>query len=207
MRSIQYILLFFLGFSVFSAPALSAETPVILVVGDSVSAGYGMELSQSWPRLLQNRLDDNGHQYRVMNSSITGDTTQGGLTRLPRLLDKYQPSLVIVELGGNDGLRGIGISVTRNNLSSMIASSQESGAKVILTGMRIPPNYGATYTEQFYGMYGELEEQYGLMLIPFFMEDVAFDPDLMQGDGIHPNAKAQPILLDTVWALLEPELD
>ena len=134
------------------------------------------------------------------------DTTQGGLTRLPRLLDKYQPSLVIVELGGNDGLRGIGIPVTRNNLSSMIARSQEAGAKVILTGIRLPPNYGATYTEQFYAMYGEMEEQYGLLLIPFFMENVAFDPDLMQDDGIHPNALAQPILLDTVWSQLEPVL-
>jgi acyl-CoA thioesterase-1 len=196
-----------MGISIFSAPALSADAPVVLVVGDSLSAGYGMELSQSWPRLLQNRLKDNGHEYRVINSSITGDTTQGGLTRLPRLLGKYDPSLVVIELGGNDGLRGLSINVTRNNLSSMVEQSQDSGAKVILTGIQLPPNYGQMYTEQFYSMYGELEEQYGLLLIPFFMEDVAFDPELMQADGIHPNAKAQPMLLDKVWSLLEPELE
>lgn len=180
---------------------------MILVVGDSLSAGYGMELSQSWPRLLQNRLDDNGHQYRVVNSSITGDTTQGGLTRLPRLLEKHQPALVIIELGGNDGLRGLGVSVTRNNLSRMVQSSQEVGAKVILTGIRLPPNYGPAYTDQFYSIYSDMQEQFGLLLIPFFMEDVAFNPELMQGDGIHPNARAQPILLDSVWEFLEPELN
>ena len=190
-----------------SVPVFAGNSPVILVIGDSLSAGYGMELSQSWPRLLQNRLDDNGHQYRVVNSSITGDTTQGGLTRLPRLLEKHQPSLVIIELGGNDGLRGLGISVTRSNLSQMVQKSQQAGATVILTGIRLPPNYGPAYTDQFYSIYGDMQEQFGLLLIPFFMEDVAFNPELMQGDGIHPNAKAQPILLDSVWEFLEPELN
>lgn len=165
-----------------------------------------MKLNQSWPRLLQNRLDDNGHQYQVVNSSITGDTTQGGLTRIPRLLDKYQPKLVLIELGGNDGLRGISIDVTRNNLSSMVQKSQDAGAKVLLTGIRLPPNYGPVYTEEFYAMYGELEDRYEVLLVPFFMEDVAFNPEFMQEDGIHPNAKAQPILLDTVWPVLEPAL-
>ena len=190
-----------------SVPVFAGNSPVILVIGDSLSAGYGMELSQSWPRLLQNRLDDNGHQYRVVNSSMTGDTTQGGLTRLPRFLEKHPPSLVIIELGGNDGLRGLGISVTRNNLSQMVQKSQQAGATVILTGIRLPPNYGPAYTDQFYSIYGDMQEQFGLLLIPFFMEDVAFNPELMQGDGIHPNAKAQPILLDSVWEFLEPELN
>ncbi|MFT5140824.1 MAG: acyl-CoA thioesterase-1 [Lysobacterales bacterium] len=199
--------MFLLGNFLFCPWAWSVESPVILVVGDSISAGFGMELSQSWPRLLQKRLDDNGQEYRVVNSSISGDTTQGGATRLPRLLTKYQPELVIIELGGNDGLRGIGVPVTKQNLSDMIEKSQAAGAKIILTGIRLPPNYGATYTGNFYAMYGELEAQFDLMLVPFFMEGVAFKPELMQGDGIHPNADGQPVLLDTIWPLLEPVLE
>ena len=188
-------------------PAWSAESRTILVVGDSLSAGFGMYLEQSWPRLLQNRLDDNGHQYRVINSSITGDTTQGGLTRLPRLLSRYRPALVVIELGGNDGLRGIGIPVTTQNLSSMIEQSLTIGTTVILTGIRLPPNYGSTYTEGFYAMYTELEKKYGISLVPFFMEGIALNPELMQPDGIHPNEKAQPLLLDNIWSLLEPLLE
>ena len=200
------MLLLLLGLVVHAPQVMSADTPVILVIGDSISAGYGMQLSESWPRLLQNRLDDNGHQYRVMNSSITGDTTQGGLTRLPRLLSRHSPEIVIIELGGNDGLRGVGISVTRQNLSGIIEQSQAIDAKVILTGIRLPPNYGNTYTEGFYASYTELQEQYGILLVPFFMENVAFDPALMQSDGIHPNAAGQPVLLDTIWPLIEPVL-
>jgi len=166
-----------------------------------------MELNQSWPRLLQNRLDDNRHQYRVMNSSITGETTQGGLTRLPRLLEKYQPDIVIIELGGNDGLRGLGVEVTRQNLVGMIEQSLAIGAHVILTGIRLPPNYGAGYVEQFEAMYADLAAEYGLSLVPFLMEGVALDPELMQGDGIHPNAQAQPRLLENVWAELVTVLD
>ena len=207
MRSIHNILLLLLGIFISGSSVWSSEAPVILIVGDSLSAGYGMELSQSWPRLLQKRLDDNGHQYQVVNSSITGDTTQGGLTRLPRLLDKYQPELVIVELGGNDGLRGIGVPVTRKNLSNMIEQSQAVAATVILTGIRLPPNYGPSYTGQFYAMYTELEARYSLLLVPFFMEGIVFDPDLMQDDGIHPNVQAQPVLLDNVWSVLGPILE
>jgi acyl-CoA thioesterase-1 len=179
---------------------------VIVILGDSISAAHNMETSQSWPNLLQERLDKNGYNYRVFNSSISGDTTQGGLSRLPRLLDKHQPALVVIELGGNDGLRGIPIEVIRANLSAMIESSQAAGATVLLAEMRIPPNYGMTYTEQFNGNYGLLKEKYGVLLIPFLMENVALEPGLMQADGIHPNADAQPILLDTVWTILEPEL-
>ena len=194
----------------FGAPAWSADSPVILVIGDSLSAGFGMKLEQSWPRLLQIRLDGNGHQYRVINSSITGDTTRGGLTRLPRLLDRHGPEIVIIELGGNDGLRGIGIEVTRQHLSSMIEQSLAISATVILTGIRLPPNYGVTYTEGFYAMYTDLEQQYGVSLVPFLMKGIALDTNLMQADGIHPgisNEKAQPLLLDNVWALLAPALD
>jgi len=180
---------------------------VILIVGDSLSAGYGMALDQSWPNLLQQRLDDQGHSYRVFNSSISGDTTQGGLARFPRLLEKNQPGIVIIELGANDGLRGISVDVTRNNFKQMIERSISMGATVILTGIRLPPNYGQAYTEMFHAMYAEMAEQYGLLLVPFLMEGVALDPELMQDDGIHPNAQAQPALLENVWTVLEPALD
>ena len=187
--------------------ARAGEAPVILVVGDSLSAGYGMALEESWPRLLQNRLEDNGQRYRVINASITGDTTQGGATRLPRLLERYSPQVVIVELGGNDGLRGFSLEVTRSNLTRMIEGSQAVGAQVLLTGIMLPPNYGATYTERFQAMYGELAEQHGLLLVPFFMEGVALVDGMMQADGIHPNATAQPVLLDNVWQVLGPALE
>lgn len=190
-----------------AATARAQDKPVILLLGDSLSAAYGMQLDESWPRLLQNRLDDNGHEYRVMNSSITGETTQGGLTRLPRLLEKYQPSVVIIELGGNDGLRGLGIEVTRQNLVSMIEQSLAINAHVILTGIRLPPNYGTAYVEQFESIFGELAEHYDLPLVPFLMEGIALEPELMQGDGIHPNARAQPLLLANVWAELATVLD
>ena len=180
---------------------------MILIIGDSLSAGYGMTLDASWPRLLQQRLNDNGHSYRVFNSSISGDTSQGGLARFPRLLGKHQPEIVIIELGANDGLRGIGVDVTRKNFRQMIESSLSIGATVILAGMRLPPNYGQAYTEKFHAMYAELAKRYGLLLVPFLMEGVALDPDLMQDDGIHPNAQAQSVLLANVWTVLEPALD
>ena len=180
--------------------------PVIIVLGDSLSAAYGMEFSQSWPSLLQERLLQNGYAYRVFNSSIAGDTTQGGLSRLPRLLKRHQPALVILELGGNDGLRGLPIEVTRANLSSMIEQSQSAGASVILTEMMIPPNYGRTYTEKFNEMYTTLAEQYGITLLPFLLQDIALQEGLMQADGIHPTAEAQPLIVEQVWVVLEPML-
>jgi acyl-CoA thioesterase-1 len=204
MRFKSYLLS--VGLFLLPLGALAGDSPVIMILGDSISAAYNMETGQSWPSLLQERLDKNGYTHRVFNSSISGDTTQGGLSRLPRLLDKHQPALVIIELGGNDGLRGIPIDVTRANLSAMIESSQAAGATVLLAEMRLPPNYGMTYTEQFNGNYGLLREKYGVLLIPFLMENVALEPGLMQADGIHPNAEAQPVLLDTVWTVLEPEL-
>jgi acyl-CoA thioesterase-1 len=183
-----------------------ADDAAIVVLGDSLSAAYGMELSESWPSLLQQRLTQNGHAYRVFNSSITGETTQGGLTRLPRLLEQHQPQIVIVELGGNDGLRGLPIEVTRDNLSAMIQKSLAAGARVILAEMRIPPNYGRTYTEKFNGTYTELAEQFDVVFLPFVLQDIALEPGMMQADGIHPTATAQPIIMDQVWAALEPLL-
>jgi len=184
-----------------------AGNPTIVVAGDSLSAAYGMNISESWPSLLQQRLDRNGHTYRVFNSSIAGDTTQGGLTRLPALLERHRPAIVILELGGNDGLRGLPVEVTRSNLSAMIEKSRAAGARVILAEMRIPPNYGQTYTDRFNGTYSELARQPGVVLLPFLLQDIALEPDLMQADGIHPTAAAQPMILDQVWKVLEPMLD
>lgn len=183
--------------------AAEKNEPAIVILGDSLSAAYGMETSQSWPSLLQERLVHNGYSYRVFNSSIAGDTTQGGLARLPRLLEMHRPRIVILELGGNDGLRGLPVEVSTDNLASMITLSQSAGASVLLAEMKIPPNYGRTYTEKFNAMYTALEEQYGIELLPFLLEDIALDETLMQADGIHPSAKAQPLLLDRVWSVLE----
>ena len=186
--------------------ALQAEaaddSSTILVVGDSISAAYNMEISQSWPSLLQDRLEQDGYPYRVFNSSITGETTQGGLTRLPRILDKVQPDIVLIELGGNDGLRGLPIEVTQQNLSSMIELSQQSGARVILAEMRIPPNYGRSYTEAFNQTYSDLEAKYGVTLLPFLLQELVLQPGMMQPDGIHPSIEAQPVITDKVWAVL-----
>ncbi|MFC1690352.1 arylesterase [Pseudomonadota bacterium] len=197
--------LFILMFFWVSSPLMAA--PAIVILGDSLSAAYGMEINQSWPSLLQQRLTENGYAYRVFNSSIAGDTTQGGAARLPRLLDRNQPDIVILELGGNDGLRGLPIEVTGKNLSTMIEQSQSAGASVILSEMRIPPNYGRTYTEKFNTMYTTLAQQYGISLLPFLLDDIALEPGLMQADGIHPTARAQPLILDKVWLQLEPLLN
>ncbi len=199
------VLAYVLALSV-SIPAAAGDSAVILVVGDSLSAAYGMQLEESWPRLLENRLDGNGQRYRVQNASITGETTQGGLNRLPRLLEKYRPEVVIIELGGNDGLRGFSLEVTRANLASMVEQSQAAGAEVLLTGIVLPPNYGPAYTDRFQSMYGELAEQYDTLLVPFFMDGVALVEGMMQGDGVHPTAAAQPVLLDNVWQVLGPAL-
>jgi acyl-CoA thioesterase-1 len=186
---------------------LAAEDATIVILGDSLSAAFGMELSESWPSLLQQRLDEHGHAYRVFNSSITGETTQGGLTRLPRLLEQHEPAVVIVELGGNDGLRGLPLDVTRANLAAMIEQSLAAGARVVLAEMRIPPNYGRTYTEKFNGAYSDLAAEYGVVLLPFVLQDIALEPGMMQDDGIHPTAAAQPLILDQVWSALQPLLD
>ena len=177
------------------------------MLGDSLSAGYNMRLEQSWPSLLQQRLEDEGRLCRVINSSITGDTTQGGWSRLPRLLTRHNPDIVVIELGGNDGLRGLSIDVTRGNLESMILASKEAGARIVLAGIMLPPNYGAAYTERFQAIYPELADQHDIALHPFILEGVALDPELMQSDGIHPNALAQPRLLENLWPLLSMALD
>jgi len=204
MRSISA---WFIIFTLSLAQSARAEGKgVILVLGDSLSAAYEMQLDESWPSLLQNRLTEDGYPYRVFNSSIVGDTTQGGLSRLPRLLADNDPQVVIIELGGNDGLRGLALDVTRSNLQSMIDLSVDGGARVVLAGIQLPPNYGKTYTGKFSAMYRALASEQDIQFIPFLLQGVALDPALMRDDGIHPTAAAQAIVLDTVWQALEPLL-
>ena len=178
----------------------------MLVLGDSLSAGYGMDRQDSWVSLLDSRLKEYRYDYKILNSSISGDTTQGGLARLPRLLERYKPEVVIIELGGNDGLRGINPDVTRNNLERMVSLSQDNAARVLLAGIKLPPNYGTDYLQQFESIYADLAGKYDTLLVPFFMDGVVFSPEFMQADGIHPNEKGQPVLLDNVWKVLGPEL-
>jgi acyl-CoA thioesterase-1 len=185
----------------------SSQDRSILVVGDSLSAGYGVPLDLGWVTLLQARLVEEGYGYRVVNASISGDTTGGGLRRLPRALDKHRPDIVILELGGNDGLRGLPVAEIRENFEQMIELSRAAGAEVILAGMQMPPNYGARYTDEFSALYPDLAGRFELALIGFFMEDVALDPTKMQADGIHPNEAGQPLLLDNVWSVLVPVLE
>ena len=178
----------------------------ILVVGDSLSSGYGIAENESWVTLLQNRLSAKCYGYQVINASISGDTTGGGMRRLPRALKKHAPHVVLIELGGNDGLRGTPVIVIRKNLAAMIELSQETGAQVILAGMVMPPNYGQAYTDAFQEIYSGLAAEYDAALIEFFMKNVALNPDLMQPDQIHPNAAGQPYLLDNAWVVLEEML-
>lgn len=178
-----------------------------MVFGDSLSAGYGIDVDQSWPALLQSRLADQGYEHRVVNASISGETTEGGATRITTALASFEPALVILELGGNDGLRGFPPQRIKDNLGRIIERARESGAKVVLLGIRIPTNYGPRYTSSFEGVYRELAEQFDVPWIEFFMEGVALNDDLMQDDGIHPNAEAQPILLDNAWPIISGALE
>lgn len=180
--------------------------PVVLVIGDSLSAGYGIELRDGWVSLLQERLDAEGLNYNVVNASVSGDTTSGGLARLKNALPRHNPALVVIGLGGNDGLRAIGLPVIQKNLNAMIELSQQAGAGVALLGMRIPTNYGLRYAEKFHQLYQDAAERHDLPLVEFFMEGVALDMGLMQADGIHPNAKAQPRLLDNAWPAVKQAL-
>lgn len=175
-------------------------------MGDSISAAYGMPREAGWVAQLDNRLQARDADYTVVNASISGETTAGALARLPAALEKYQPAIVIIELGGNDGLRGIAIAEFRRNLAALIEKSQAAGAQVLLAGMRLPANYGPQYTEKFFAVYGALAKKYDTALIPFFLEGVALQPRYTQADGLHPNAKAQPVLLNTLWPYLQPLL-
>jgi len=198
------LLLTFLVASPLSAEADRGQT--VLVVGDSLSAAFGIAQEESWVALLGERLRAKGYGYAVVNASITGDTTTGGLKRLPRALKLHQPAIVIIELGGNDGLRGTPIPLMRSNLAQMIELSQAAGARVVLTGIQIPTNYGGPYTRSFAAVYPELAKQHKTGLVDFILDGIALDIRLFQEDGIHPTAEAQKILVDNVWPALEKEL-
>lgn len=192
---------------VFAAVSVRAETPVILVFGDSISAGYGLaNADQGWVGLLRAKLKDLGYGYQVINASVSGETTAGGLARLPRALALHHPSLVIIELGGNDGLRALPLEQMRANLSKMVDLAAAAGARVLLLGMRIPPNYGPELTEQFRLVFADVAQAKKVSLVPFLLADIALAPNLMQPDGIHPNELGQPKLLANVWQELKPLL-
>jgi len=185
-------------------PALAASPPVLLVLGDSLSAAYGIERQQGWVSLLRERLDGNAD---VVNASISGETSAGGANRLPELLGQHEPDIVLLELGGNDGLRGLPPSQFEANMAEMIEASRAAGAEVLLLGIDIPPNYGRAYRDAFTAVYERLAERFEVPLVPFLLDGVALEEALMQADGIHPTAEAQPLLLENVWPALAPLLE
>ena len=206
IRSLRgYLLQFLLLVIVQIAPA-HAQGGVILVLGDSLSSAYGLDVKAGWVQLLQNRLDKQNAAYRVVNASISGDTTNGGAARLPSALEKHAPDVVVVELGGNDGLRGLPLTVTRANLERIIVESQTAGARVLLLGMRLPPNYGPAYNNAFHAIYEQLANQYQVGRVPFLLDGIGAVEGMMQADGIHPRSEAQPLMLENVWPHLKPLL-
>jgi len=186
--------------------AQTALAGTLLVVGDSISAAFGLDTRQGWVALLEERLVEQGFAYRLVNASISGDTSSGGAARLPALLAEHRPSLVIIELGGNDGLRGQPLGQLQQNLARMIDDSLSSGARVLLLGMRLPPNYGVRYTTAFARVFETLAEDKQVPFVPFFLEGVGGVAGMMQADGIHPTAKAQPLMLENLWPTLQPLL-
>ena len=185
----------------------AANTHTIVVLGDSISAAYGINTNQGWVSLLQTRLKQQGYPHRVFNASISGDTTRTGLNRLKPILKKNTPEIVIIALGGNDGLRGLPFDEIRSSISKIITLSQQGGSKVILTGVRLPPNYGAAYNSRFKQLFQSISDRYNVILVPDSLKNIAEHSELMQADGIHPTVAAQVIILDNIWAGLEPLLN
>ena len=196
MRFSVFILI--LNLLVSTPLSAQTDTATVLVLGDSLSAGFGIEREKGWVYLLQQHLNQNGHQYNVINASVSGDTTRAGLARLPLALKEHQPSIVIIELGGNDGLRGISLKEFRANLDKMIQLSKAANAKVVLCGVRVPPNLGVAYIAKFLQVYRETSEAHEIPLVNYILKDVSNHSELMQDDGIHPTADAQPIILNNV---------
>jgi acyl-CoA thioesterase-1 len=186
--------------------SLNVNAKTVLVLGDSISAGYGINVEEGWVALLQKKLQASKADYTIENASISGDTSAGGLARLDALLTAHKPTLVVLELGANDGLRGLSPVEMKKNLSTIIQRSQKTGAKMLLLGMKIPPNYGKRYIDLFYNVYLQLVQELRLDFVPFLLEDVALKPEMMQADGLHPNAKAQPLIADKIAASLFPLL-
>lgn len=201
-RALSLLLLLF---TLSVLPAMAAPR-TLLILGDSLSAGYGIPAGQGWVQLLQERLKQQPGNWSVVNASISGETTDGGLRRLPDLLSRYQPAVVVIELGGNDGLRGFPPQIIENNLARMIELTHQAGAEAVLVGIQMPPNYGPRYTRAFAELYPRLSDRYNLALVPFFLDGIYDRNELMQADGIHPNADAQPRLLDNIWPVLAPLL-
>ena len=190
-----------------AASAEATEPPTVLVFGDSLSAGFGIDVDHSWTALLQSRLEKLGYEHRVVNASISGETTEGGAARIQTALKAFSPDLVILELGGNDGLRGFPPERVKSNLETIVERSKAAGASVVLLGIRIPSNYGARYTAAFEAVYRQIADDLNVRWIEFFMEGVATNDELMQADRIHPNTKAQPILLENAWPIISAALD
>lgn len=185
------------------AGARADTSRTIVVLGDSLSAGYGINVREGWVSLLSQKLSSEGYGYKVVNASVSGETTQGGVARLPRVLELHKPEIVIIELGGNDGLRGLSLAASRDNLQRAIDLARGAKAKVLLVGMMIPPNYGPRYGKDFQDMFSTLASKNSIALVPFLLDEVALKPELMQEDGIHPNAKGQPRMLENVWPSLQ----
>ena len=179
----------------------------IVVIGDSISSGYGIETEKSWVVLLQQKLNKENKPYTIFNESISGDTSAGGLARIDNALTRHKPELILLELGANDGLRGLSPKKMKSNLTEIIKRSQKANAKVLLLSMRIPPNYGKRYVDMFYNIYPQLAKELNIPFVPFILEDVALSKELMQKDGYHPNVKAQPIIADKIWQYLYPILE
>jgi len=178
-----------------------------LVLGDSISAGYGLENGKGWVTLLQQKFNNRNKSYTLFNESISGDTSAGGVARINQALSQYKPELVLLELGANDGLRGLSPKLMKSNLAEIIKRTQKSGAKVLLLSMRIPPNYGKRYVDMFYKVYPQLAAEMNIPYVPFILEDIALVKGLMQKDGLHPNAKAQPIIANKIWEYIQPILE
>lgn len=185
-------------------PAIAKNT--ILVIGDSLSASYGMTKEQGWVALLQQRLEENHYQYDVINASVSGDTTSNGLAQLPAALVKYHPSITIIALGGNDGLRGLPLTIIEKNLGKMVTLAKDAGSKVLLLGVRLPPNYGPAYTNAFQQVYVNVADEHGVSVVPVMLKNMDEKRDLFQSDGIHPKPEAQPIILNNIWPALKPLL-
>jgi acyl-CoA thioesterase I len=201
----MFFRLFFLIFLAFAALPAQAK-PAILVFGDSLSSGFGLPQRNGWVTLLERKLAADGYDYRVVNASISGETTVGGKNRIENTLRKHKPEIVIVQLGANDGLRGARVADIRRNLSTIVGISKRSGAKVLVVGMQIPPNYGPDYTSGFYSSFPEVARQHEVALVPFMLDGFAGNRALFQHDGIHPNLEAQPLVLENIYRHLEPLL-
>jgi acyl-CoA thioesterase-1 len=195
----------FLTFLLGAAPAF-AQQPVLLVHGDSLAAGYGLPQGRGWVDLLQKRLAEENLDYRVVNASISGETTRGGRNRLDALLQQHRPRVVIIELGANDGLRGQPVETMRENLTAMVRAARKAGARALLIGMQIPPNYGQEYTRKFQDAFAQVARTERVPLVPFLLDGFADKRELFQQDGIHPSEQAQPLMVKTVWLKLEPLL-